>query len=69
MTNIVTANLAKSRFYRCPPLYQYNYGMILKIVGVDLPAAYEVDFANDIGGTSITQIGGADGVTIPAQFF
>lgn len=69
MTNIVTANLAKSRFYRCPPLYQYNYGMVLKITGVDLPTAYEVDFSNDISGQSITQIGGADGVAIPAQFF
>lgn len=69
MTNIVTANLAKSRFYRCPPLYQYNYGMILKITGVELPTAYEVDFANDINGSSITQVGNADGVTIPAQYF
>ena len=69
MTNIVVANLAKSKQYRCPPLYQYNYGMKLKIVGVDLPDAYEVDFANDISGQSITQIGGADGVTIPSQFF
>lgn len=69
MTNIVVANLAKSKQYRCPPLYQYNYGMKLKIVGVDLPDAYQVDFSNDIGGTSITQVGGADGVTIPSQFF
>lgn len=69
MTNIVTANLAKSRFYRCPPLYQYNYGMVLRITGIELPTAYEVDFANDISGQSITQIGGADGVSIPSQFF
>ena len=69
MTNIVTANLAKSRFFRCPPLYQYNYGMVLKITGIDLPTAYEVDFANDVNGTSITQIGNANGVTIPAQYF
>ena len=69
MTNIVMANLAKSRFYRCPPLYQYNYGMVLRITGINLPTAYEVDFANDVNGTSITQIGGADGVTIPSQLF
>lgn len=69
MTNIVVANLAKSRFFRCPPLYQYNYGMVLKITGIQLPDAYEVDFANDISGQSITQIGNADGVTIPSQFF
>lgn len=69
MTNIITANLAKSRFYRASPVYQYNYGMMLKITGMELPTAYEVDFANDISGTSITQIGNADGVTIPSQFF
>lgn len=43
--------------------------MVMKITGVDLPDAYEVDFANDINGNSITQIGGADGVSIPSQFF
>lgn len=69
MTNIITANLSKCRFYRASPVYQYNYGMILKITGIDLPTAYEVDFSNDVNGTSITQIGNADGVTIPAQFF
>ena len=68
MTNIVTANLGKSRFFRCSPLYQYNYGMRLVFAGVELPPAYEVDFANDIGGQSVTQIGSADGVTIPDQF-
>lgn len=69
MTNVITANLSKSRFYRASPVYQYNYGMMLKITGIDLPDAYQVDFANDINGTSITQIGGADGVSIPSQFF
>ena len=69
MTNVIIANLAKSRLYKCPPLYQYNYGMVLKITGIQLPDAYEVDFANDISGQSITQIGNADGVTIPSQFF
>lgn len=69
MTNIIVANLAKSRFYRASPVYQYNYGMLLKITGVELPTAYEVDFANGISGQSITQIGNADGVTIPSQFF
>lgn len=69
MTNVIVANLAKSRFFRCPPLYQYNYGMVLRIMGIDLPDAYQVDFANDINGSSITQVGNADGVSIPSQFF
>ena len=70
MTNVIIANLGKSRFYRASPVYQYNYGMVLKLVGDNLPAAYEVDFSNDINGTTITQIGGADGVVpIPSQLF
>ena len=69
MTNIITANLSRTRFFRCAPVYQYNYGMRLVIAGIDLPTAYQVDFSNDMTGTSVTQIGDASGVTIPAQFF
>ena len=48
------------------PLYQYDYGQILRIDGVNLPDAYEVHFANKLFGVdSTTQIGGADGVSIP----
>lgn len=50
--------------------YQYDYGMILKFGGaVTLPQAYEVHFALDKTGDAVTQIGGADGVTVPDSMF
>lgn len=46
-------------------LWQYDYGQILKIQGLDLPAVYTVDFAN-IGDTeTISMIGDENGVQIP----
>lgn len=46
-------------------LWQYDYGQILKIQGLDLPAVYAVDFAN-IGDTdSVPMIGDENGVQIP----
>ena len=50
--------------------YQYDYGMVLKFGGaVTLPQAYEVHFALDKTGDAVTQIGGADGVTVPDSMF
>lgn len=46
-------------------LWQYDYGQILKIQGLNLPAVYTVDFAN-IGDTdSVPMIGDENGVQIP----
>lgn len=68
MSNIVKAICHGRTIVRTPPLYQYDYGQILQIVGVDLPDAYEVHFSNEPHGQAITQIGNADGVTIPDQY-
>jgi hypothetical protein len=44
--------------------------MVLKFGGaVTLPQAYEVHFALDKTGDAVTQIGGADGVTVPDSMF
>lgn len=50
------------------PLYQFDYGQILQIEGVELPDAYEVHFSNSVIGTSKTSVGNADGVSIPDEF-
>ena len=50
------------------PLYQYDYGQVLQIEGLTLPANYEVHFANSEKGNSKTSIGNADGVVIPDEF-
>ena len=63
--NITTAPLGGNRNIKTKPLYQYDYGQVLKIVGVTLPAAYEVHFSNQLHGVATIQIGNADGVVIP----
>ena len=66
--NVTNAYMAGKRVGQTSPLYQYDYGQILKIVGIDLPSSYEVHFSNQPHGTATTQIGNADGVTIPDTY-
>ena len=69
-TNVIIADLSRTRTVRVKTLYQYNYGMKLKFTGIDdLPTSYEVHFANDIEGTSTTHIADETGVVIPRQYF
>lgn len=50
--------------------YQWDYGQVLQFDGLDLPEAYQVHFSNTpLTGETITQIGNADGVTVPDQYF
>ena len=44
MDNIISAYLNNRNSCQTATLYQYNQGMILRIVGPELPTAYEVDF-------------------------
>jgi hypothetical protein len=72
-TNIVTATFSEgcTSVTVDTPLYQYDYGQILKFEGLDLPDAYEVHFSNtsSASGTAKTQIGTAeDGVNIPDEY-
>lgn len=67
MSNIVTAKV-KYQQGRTSPLFQYDYGQILKIEGIELPTAYEVHFANSpTAPDSIIQIGDENGVEIPNE--
>ena len=67
MNNIVNAHV-KYRQGKASPVYQYDYGQILKIEDVELPVAYEVHFATSPNSShSITQIGDAEGVVIPDE--
>lgn len=50
-------------------LWQYDYGQVLKITGVELPDAYEVHFSNDPNrGMAKTMTGNADGCLIPDEY-
>lgn len=69
MTNIVKVAFGATREARTRPLYQYDYGQVLRFEGVELPQAYEVHFANhDSLGEAKPQIGDASGVTIPDEY-
>jgi len=70
--NILNANftpgVCNAKVYT-RPVWQWSYGQILKINGLELPQAYEVHFSNEeLTGETITQIGDENGVTIPDQF-
>lgn len=49
-------------------LWQYDYGQILVVQGIELPNAYEVQFCNAGDSTTITSVGDSTGVVIPDQF-
>ena len=69
-SNVITAKFCTDQTRAwTDELWQYDHGQILKFDGLDLPDAYEVHFSNQpLTGETITQIGTADGVTIPDQF-
>ena len=64
--NIVQADISQ-RLCFTSALYQWDYGQILLPTGVELPSAYEVHFAVPNTDTTMTVIGGADGVAIPDE--
>jgi len=66
MSNIIFAAFENgATSCRTSPLYQYDYGQILRITGIELPTAYETHFSNEPHGTAVIQIGSGEGVTIP----
>jgi len=67
--NIVKASFGGLREVATAPLWQWDYGQILRITGLDLPQAFEVHFSNSKErGTSKTQIGQDSQVTIPDEY-
>lgn len=50
------------------PAYQYNYGNVLRVNGIELPDAFEVHFSNNQYGESTTSIGNSNEVTIPDMY-
>lgn len=67
--NVIEAKFT-SRDKKCVigPLWQYDYGQILKITGIELPDIYEVHFSNDPRGVAKQIIGSTDGVRIPSEY-
>lgn len=68
--NVIVASFSDARHEtRTRRVYQYDYGMVLTVDGIDLPTAFEAHFSNaDDSGTSVTQIGSDGAVTIPDEY-
>lgn len=67
--NIVTVVFSGTRRIRTDKLWQYDYGQILRIVGLNLPETFEVHFANSQDkGAAKTSIGRDNSVPIPDEF-
>ena len=66
--NTIVLQYKQGRWNQTDPLFQYDYGQKLILEGVDLPAAYEVHFANVMHGDSKTSIGDGTGVEIPDEY-
>lgn len=49
--------------------WQQDYGMTLKLEGVELPISYEVDFSNDKVSPAYRVVGDSTGVAIPDELF
>ena len=49
-------------------LYQWDYGQLLIISGLDLPSPFEAHFCNDGDAETVTMLGNDNMVTIPDQF-
>ena len=67
--NIIKASFGGLREVTTSPLWQWDYGQILQITGLDLPQAFEVHFSNSRkSGETVTQIGTDNQVTIPDMY-
>ncbi len=69
MTNIIAASFGGATVCRTSPAYQYDYGQLLTFPDLELPTAFECHFSNSERGTSVTQIGANNVVTIPDTMF
>lgn len=65
MNNIVIASFGNQKKTTTRKLYQYDYGIVLQIVGIALPEIYEVHFCNYLDTATEVVTGTSEGVQIP----
>lgn len=66
-TNITFVDLSCKHQVTVPPLYQYDYGQYLRIVGVNLPVSYEVLFSSN-NKPAKRVLGDKNGVMVPDEY-
>ena len=60
-SKIIKGVVGGGKYTVTAPIVKEDYGLYLKIEGVELPETYQVDFSNsENSGTSVTMIGNAD---------
>jgi len=69
MDNIIKAYLHGKTVCKTAPVYQYNHGMVLEMIGANLPDNYRADFSNDEHGTSKAVLGSGTSVSVPYEYF
>ena len=69
MSNILKVKLGKEQKITIKPLYQYDYGQVLKFIDIQMPEAYEVHFSNYLRGDATTQVATSNEVAIPDVYF
>lgn len=66
MSNIITATFNGDNITRTEPVYQIDYGMVIKFEGIELPDNYEVVF--EVEEQACTQLGDENGAPIPTAY-
>lgn len=67
MRNIITICFDGKRQAVASPVYQWNYGMILRFADLDLPSSYEVHFSYGDGPTTDVTVTDSNEVMIPNE--
>ena len=68
-TNILQVKFSTARSVISSPLYQYDYGQIIHIIGLNLPENFEAHFSNSQNsGDAETYLGTENFVTIPDKY-
>ena len=65
--NTVTASFVGGITAKTDFLWQWDYGQILIVSGLDLPSVFEVHFTNKMYGETVTVLGQDDQVSIPDE--
>lgn len=66
--NIITANAGDKQYIKTDNVFQYDYGLVLKIDGIQLPESYEVHFCNKSNSAAKTVMGDANGAAVPDEY-
>lgn len=68
MSKVIDAYPREGIMFRTKPVFQYDYGQIIKIHLNSLPATYKVEFSNSTRADAVPTVQTTDEATIPAQF-